>query len=67
MGVRRVVGESVHQYVYLVGQGCQLSRQVCVCARQASLSCLRIWYQALFTSGDKGKVGARAPPLFSWD
>lgn len=31
------MGESVHQYVYLVGQGCQLSRQVCVRVSQAGL------------------------------
>lgn len=31
------MGESVHQYVYLVGQGCQLSRQVCVHVSQAGL------------------------------
>ena len=26
-----MLGESAHWYVYLVGKGCQLSRQVCMC------------------------------------
>lgn len=36
--------ESAHWYVYLVGEGCQLSRQVCVDAvSQSGLCQLRMW------------------------
>lgn len=36
--------ESAHWYVYLVGEGCQLYRQVCVYSvSQAGLFQLRMW------------------------
>lgn len=66
VGLRRVARESAHWYVYLVREGCQLYRQVCVRSEPgralpaedvvAKLQGLL----ALFTARDKGKVGA--PP-----
>lgn len=41
-----MLDESVHWYVYLVGEGSQLSRQVCVCV--CVYSCVLISLAELF-------------------